>query len=75
MKTPAVYLGEQQGWGDQPGFHLYNLTAPIPGHPAGSTVSGDTLTRLGYPLPNPAQKKRQAVKDSFNPFFKEDLWP
>jgi hypothetical protein len=33
------------------GFELYNLTADIPGHPTGSTVSGKTLTDLGYDLP------------------------
>ena len=31
---------------------LFELTQPVPGHPEGSTVSDQTLTELGYALPN-----------------------
>jgi hypothetical protein len=71
MKTaPATFLGEQPGFGIHPGFSLYNLTADILGHPAGSTVSDVTLRELGYALPESAniQKVRQRMKDSHNPF-------
>ena len=81
MKTaPAIFLGEQSGFGIRPGrvhpgFLLFNLTADIPGHPCGSTVSDATLRELGYALPAVPesaviQKARQRVKDSFNPFWR-----
>lgn len=49
--APAYYIGTQSGFADIPAFSLYNLTADIPGHPAGSTVSDITLRELGYSLP------------------------
>jgi hypothetical protein len=40
----ATFLGNQDdGEGGQ--FALYNLRKPIPGHPAGSTVSRHTLEK------------------------------
>ena len=71
MKTaPAIFIGEQEGFRLRPAFALFNLTADIPGHPEGSTVSDVTLTELGYALPESAaiQKVRQRMKDSHNPF-------
>lgn len=41
----ATYLGYQQGVIGAPGFTLWTLRQDIPGHPAGSTVSGETLER------------------------------
>jgi hypothetical protein len=49
--APAVYVGRQDGAGIFDDFDLYNLTADIPGHPEGSTVSAETLERAGYRLP------------------------
>lgn len=49
--APAVFFGVQPGEGFVPDFRLYNLTADIPGHPQGSTVSEHTLRKLGFALP------------------------
>jgi hypothetical protein len=49
--APAKFIGRQDGLGVIEGFDLYLLTADIPGHPMGSTVSAQTLTRLGFRLP------------------------
>lgn len=49
--APAIFLGLQPGAGAIPDFALYNLTAAIPGHPAGSTVSEHTLRSRGYSVP------------------------
>lgn len=49
MIAPAVYLGVQQVEGGT--VTLWNLTADIPGHPVGSTVSDLTLRALGYEVP------------------------
>lgn len=50
--APAVHLGDQEQAGGKPPIPLYNLTEDIPGHPKGSTVSGDTLVKEGYDLPD-----------------------
>lgn len=50
-QAPAVFVGTQDGCGVFPSFALYNLTAEIPGHPVGSTVSAETLTAAGYAVP------------------------
>jgi hypothetical protein len=49
--APAVYVGCQDGCGVVESFKLYNLTADIPGHPVGSTVSEQTLVAAGYIVP------------------------
>ena len=49
--APAVFHGYQEGWRGRPGFQMYNLTQDVVGHRAGSTVSGETLKKLGYRLP------------------------
>lgn len=49
--APAVWIGTQSGCGVTADLDLFNLTAPIEGHPAGSTVSGRTLEAAGYSLP------------------------
>lgn len=46
--APAVFIGVQDGFGLRPSFRLFNLTADIAGHPAGSTVSEETLTAAGF---------------------------
>lgn len=54
--APAEFLAWQSGFGVVPDFALYNLTAPIPGHPVNSTVSAATLVAAGFdvpPLPGP----------------------
>ena len=56
--APAVYLGYQPGYLHLPGFDLYQLTEDIPGHPKDSNVSGDTLRKLGYALPNHRRESR-----------------
>lgn len=49
--APAKFLATQE-WGEGlPPTDLYNLTEDIPGHPKNSTVSADTLQKLGYDLP------------------------
>ncbi len=53
--APVVWCGWQSGMGVMPDIELWNLTAPIPGHPAGSTLSRQTLERLGYTVPAPAR--------------------
>ena len=48
----AVFLGIQRsGVLHIPDLPLYNLTCPVGIHPAGSTVSADTLARYGYTPP------------------------
>jgi hypothetical protein len=53
LEAPARFAGWQDGMGVMPDFELFVLTADIPGHPAGSTVSRRTLERLGYIVPPP----------------------
>jgi hypothetical protein len=49
--APAIYRGWQPGNGSVPGFELWNLTAAVGAHPAGSTVSRATLEKAGYRIP------------------------
>ena len=49
--APAIYVGVQPGCGVMPDFALFNLTADLPGHPRGSTVSEQTLRSAGYDVP------------------------
>lgn len=46
--APAVFVGWFRGNGLFPDFALWELTADIPGHPKGSSVSTDTLLQAGY---------------------------
>lgn len=59
MTIKAYTIGAQAdgagGW-----IKLYNLLEPLPGHPMFSTVTADTIERLGYQLqvvPAPAPKR------------------
>lgn len=49
--APVSYLGVQSGFGHGPDVLLYNLLAPLGDHPAGSTVSAQTLMRHGFAVP------------------------
>ena len=48
--APATYCG-RMGDDDVGYVELWDLTADIPDHPKGSTVSENTLRRLGYQVP------------------------
>ncbi len=64
--APAVYIGHQEGFGNHPGFDMFNLTRDLPGHPEGSTVSRQTLEEAGFHVP-------VEPKASFMPALKEPL--
>ena len=58
--APAVYKGFQEGFGSVPGFSIYNLTRSVgPEHVKDSTLSAQTLQKLGYRLPIPPPEGRQ----------------
>ena len=50
MTAPAIYAGLQPGFRHQPPIELYTLLAPVGDHPAGSTVSRQTLEKHGFRL-------------------------
>ena len=61
MITPAIYVGLQAGFRQQPPIELYNLLAQVGDHPAGSTVSRQTLEKHGVsllPAPTPRKIRR-----------------
>lgn len=67
MTTPAIYVGLQAGFRKQPPIELYNLLAPVGNHPAGSTVSRQTLEKHGVdfpPAPAPRKTRRSSGKKS-----------
>jgi hypothetical protein len=49
--APAVFAFHQPGFGGMPGFDCYTLTEDAGVHPKSSTVSENTLRRLGYYVP------------------------
>jgi hypothetical protein len=52
--APAEFLGVQDcgpEFPELPKIELWNLTADIPGHPRGSTLSRETITKAGFVLP------------------------
>lgn len=53
VKATSYHIGFQEGAGEIPGFHLYNLLVAIPGHCAGSTVTEKTLRAAGLTVPEP----------------------
>jgi len=60
MTTPAIFVGLQAGFRQQPPIELYNLMAPVGEHPAGSTVSRQTLEKHGVVFtPAPAVRKHR----------------
>jgi hypothetical protein len=59
---PAVFLAWQEAaWPGEPPWALWNLTAAIPGHPAGSTVVTRTLERAGYAVEEPPALAQEAA--------------
>jgi hypothetical protein len=50
--APAVYAGWQPGTRHHPGFEIWTLTRDIAGHPAGSSVSRQTLELAGFACPS-----------------------
>jgi len=48
MDAPALFLGLQEGCSHIPPFEIYVLLASVGEHPAGSTVSRQTLEKFGY---------------------------
>ena len=51
----VVFRGIQEtGFEDVPGFPLYDITEDLPGHPAQSTLSRETLEEFGYSFPSDA---------------------
>ena len=48
MDAPALFLGVQEGCNHIPAFEVYLLLAPVGEHPVGSTISRQTLEKLGY---------------------------
>jgi hypothetical protein len=57
--VPAVFIGIQDGFGITPSFELYNLTAQVGAHPAGSTVARKVLEEHGYVVP--VNQRRRAA--------------
>ena len=53
--APAYFVGVQDGFGFMPAFELYTLTGPVGFHPAGSTVSRETIEKHGYSVPSGAE--------------------
>ena len=49
--APATFIGIQDGFGLMPPIELYNLHTPVGEHPAGSSVSRQTLEKHGYAVP------------------------
>lgn len=60
--APVVYKGKQAGFpeGGLPDFHLYNLTADVPGTPLvkGSTITEKTMQKYGLEIP-PTEKVKE----------------
>lgn len=58
----ATYIGSMPGFAHLPAIELYNLLVPVGEHPAGSTVSRNTLEKYGIPVPrwSSADPKREA---------------
>jgi len=48
--APTIFAGEPYVLAQE----LWNLTADVPGHPKGSTVTRGTLEALGYQVPHHA---------------------
>ena len=49
-RAPVTYKGMWDMGAGKP-LQLWNLTEDIPGHPKGSTLTGDTLMKYGYSVP------------------------
>lgn len=72
--APVTYIGFQET--PKGGYNNYNLTEDIPGHKAGSTVSGPTLAKYGYEIPeseNKSAPSKQTISDEMK--AKVDVMP
>lgn len=73
----AEYYGFQPGFKDVPGFHMYNLTEDVKDaagkvlHTKGSTVSEDTLKRLGIPYDLPPTSGLPSISGGSGQVFAE----
>ena len=66
--VPATWLGWQPGWPPgAPAYGLWNLTEPVCGRPAGSTVVTETLTVAGYAVVEPPRPPRQGERPCLIP--------
>lgn len=61
--APATFGGIQEGARGAPGFDFYTLDEDIAGHPKGSSVTGETLTKAGYKLPEKPALERAGLDD------------
>ena len=60
--APVEYLGYQEGTPAVPGVHMWNLTQDIDGHTQGSTITTQTMRRLGYlEEGGPAESRESAI--------------
>ena len=55
--APASFLGIQDGFGIFPPIALYILQEQVGVHPAGSTVSRQTLERHGYAVDDESEAR------------------
>lgn len=66
----AAFAGRQDGMGAVPDFNLYNLKHDIEGHPAGSTVSAQTLEKAGLLVPGVRPQGNQDTRDTAAEYMK-----
>lgn len=67
LLAPAMFDGMQERRG-RPPMPLYTLTEDLPGHPKGSTLSGETLEQLGYRLPPGETAEPPVAREPTAPF-------
>ncbi|MBP8257098.1 MAG: hypothetical protein KAX37_07205 [Opitutaceae bacterium] len=58
---PAYFSGIQDGFGVVPDIELWTLTRDVGIHPAGSTLSRQTIEAHGYTLPRPLTDPKHAA--------------
>jgi len=64
MTIPAFYVGLQPGFRHLPAIELYTLIAPVGEHPAGSTVSRQTLEKHGFVVHSrPSRRKAHRLTE------------
>ncbi|HEU5079111.1 MAG TPA: hypothetical protein VFT72_07850 [Opitutaceae bacterium] len=64
MTAPAVFLGVQPGFRHIPAIELYNLVERVGIHPAGSTVSRQTLVQHGFDVPARRRRASRRIPQS-----------
>lgn len=60
MSADAIFIGWQPGCGIMPDLPPFNLMRPVGAHPAGATVTAETLRSLGLEVPQ--VEARQAAE-------------